>query len=78
MDAEGFGKVLSRLRERAGLTQQQLADRLGVDQASVSRWEREKGEPGVSQVALLASVLGVPVADLIPPAKPPRRRRKKK
>ena len=36
---------VKRLRDRLGLTQQQLADRLGVTVGSVSRWELGKSGP---------------------------------
>jgi transcriptional regulator with XRE-family HTH domain len=79
MSAKRFGTVLKQLREKAGLNQSQLAERLGVDQASVSRWERGQGEPGVSMVKPLAAILGVSAESLInvPAAKPARKPKKK-
>ena len=44
MDMAKFGQFLRRQRRAAGLTQAQLAERLGVSNRSVSRWET-----GVSQ-----------------------------
>jgi transcriptional regulator with XRE-family HTH domain len=77
MAAKRFGDVLKTLRENAGLNQKELAERLGVDQASVSRWERGIGEPGVSMVVPLATILDVPLETLIGPI-PARKRSKKK
>jgi transcriptional regulator with XRE-family HTH domain len=68
MDAGEFGAVLKALRENAGLSQAELAERLNVDQASVSRWERGQGEPGISLAVPLAAILGVDVDRLLNPS----------
>jgi transcriptional regulator with XRE-family HTH domain len=60
MDAERFGPRLRSLREAAGLTQQQLADLVGVKWESVSRWERGTREPSWGNVLALGKALGVP------------------
>ena len=38
-EAQDIGLVLRKLRERAGLSQRELADQLGVQQPAVARWE---------------------------------------
>ena len=60
MAAEDFGGRLRQLREAAGLTQQELADRIGVRWGAISRWERGDREPGWSMVLALGKALGVP------------------
>ena len=59
MDLEAFGGRLKELREQAGLTQQQLADRAGLSLRGVSQWERGVREPGWGSVLALADALGV-------------------
>lgn len=54
-----FASNLQRLRKEAGLTQEALSDRSGIDLASVGRIERAERDPGVRTVARLASGLGV-------------------
>lgn len=44
------------LRKKLGLTQQELAERLGVTQATVNRWEREKKHPSPLAEHLLAEL----------------------
>ncbi len=52
-------------RIAAGMTQQQLADALGISQVSVTRWETGEREPRVSTLKRIASVLGCNLRDLI-------------
>ena len=59
-----FGARLKLLRQEKRLTQQELADRLGVSNKSVSRWE-SGGYPDVATLAPLAKALGVSVDELL-------------
>ena len=47
-------KTIKQLREDAGLTQLDLAYKLGVTPATVSLWERRRVEPQASQVRAIA------------------------
>jgi putative transcriptional regulator len=58
---------LREARTAAGLTQQQLADRLGVDQAVIARWETGVQEPRVRAAVRLSEVLGTTANALWPP-----------
>lgn len=58
------GAKLKSLRKRAGHTQKELADAMGVHFTSVSRWERY-GELPEDRLPELAEALGVEVADLL-------------
>lgn len=57
-------KTIKELREAAGLTQLQLAYRLGVTPGSVSAWERGVTEPRSLQLRALAHELGVSMDDI--------------
>jgi transcriptional regulator with XRE-family HTH domain len=59
MSAAFFGPRLRELREEAGLTQEQLAERAGVKRDAVARWERNNREPSWGNVLALAQALGV-------------------
>jgi len=59
------GPVIKRLREEKGLTQSELADRIGVSAKAVSKWETAKGLPDISLIEPLAKALGVSVMELI-------------
>ena len=54
-----LGERIAAARLEAGLTQQQLADKLGVTQRVVTYWEREAAGLRADQLAQLAEALGV-------------------
>ena len=59
------GQSIACLRRGLGLTQAELAARLGVSDKSVSKWERELSCPDISLLPKAASVLGVTVDELL-------------
>lgn len=61
----GFGDRLARLREEAGLSQIQLADKLGVSQQAVAQWERRTQAVRSDTISKLAEALGLSVAELL-------------
>ncbi len=54
-----FAEKLKRLRESAGLSQQQLADRAGMNRFGVAKLEQGVREPSWATVQVLAKALGV-------------------
>ena len=60
-----FGERIARLRVAAGLTQEQLAEAMGVTQRVVTYWEREARSVRADQLAELAGVLGTGVDALL-------------
>lgn len=56
---------IKELRLKAGLTQVQLAKKMNVDQAAVSRWESGETKPLRKTHKKLAKVLGCTVDDLL-------------
>ena len=69
---QSFSERLKRYRKERNLTQQQLADALGVSNKSVSRWESGGGYPDLPLLVPLAKALGVTVDDLLDEEKPVR------
>jgi transcriptional regulator with XRE-family HTH domain len=59
MGAEWFPARLRELREAAGLTQHDLAKKIGVHVDAVARWEQGRREPSWTTVLALAGALGV-------------------
>ncbi|MBQ9913659.1 MAG: helix-turn-helix domain-containing protein [Clostridia bacterium] len=59
------GNTIKRLRESKGLTQLQLAEKIGVTAKAVSKWETAKGLPDISLMEPLSHALGVSVMELM-------------
>jgi transcriptional regulator with XRE-family HTH domain len=59
-----LGKNLRAARKRLDLTQEELAQRSGVQAGEISRIERDKRDPQVSTVEKLAAGLDLPLARL--------------
>ena len=58
MDAKRVGALISAQRRAQGMTQQQLADRIGVTNRAVSKWETGQGLPDIAVLPELAQALG--------------------
>lgn len=56
--------VIKRLRQEGKLTQSELANRMGVHQATISMWETGERRPPSDKLPELAKHLGVEVGDL--------------
>lgn len=63
--ARAIGKAIARRRTIAGLTQEQVAERLGVGQEAVSRMERGVASLTVARLATLAEIYQCNVAQLV-------------
>lgn len=60
----GF-RPLSTLRLAAGLSQAELADKMDMKQPNIARLEKKPGDPSLSTLQKLATVLGVDVGQVI-------------
>lgn len=60
-----IGDNLRRLRTRAGLTQQEIADKLDVSRVAIGQWEADKSMPRKGNLEQLAGLFNVTVADLM-------------
>lgn len=59
MNLTKSSKLICELRKKCGMTQKQVADILGIEPKTVSKWETGRGFPDVSYVAELADIFGV-------------------
>lgn len=57
-------KGLRRMRKAAGITQEEIGERLGVVKATVSAWERCVTTPSINIAFRIAEILGCSVEDL--------------
>ena len=66
MNQEKIGKFIATLRkEEKKMTQEQFAEKLGVSNRSVSRWENGKTMPDLAMLPIISEELGVSVSELL-------------
>ena len=62
---EFIGEHIAYYRKKAGMTQEQLSEKMGVTAQAVSKWENGLTCPDLDSVARLSEILGVSVEQLI-------------
>ena len=60
-----FSERVKKLREDAGLTQEELAAKLGVSRPAVGMWENKRSRPRLDKMNQLSELFGVPVSELL-------------
>lgn len=60
-----LGSMIAELRKQHGMTQLELAEKMGVTDKAVSKWERDLSCPDINSLPTLAQVLGVSVEELM-------------
>ncbi len=64
-DAATFGDRLAGAREAAGMSQSQLARRLGVKKATIAAWENDLSEPRANRLSMMAGMINVSIMWLL-------------
>ena len=65
MDQIQIGKFIAAYRKEKGMTQAQLAEKMGVSDRAVSKWGTGKNMPDCAIMLDLCSELGITVNDLL-------------
>lgn len=65
MDSKKIGAFIKSLRNKQGMTQNQLAKKLNVTDKAISKWETGKGIPDITMLEPLSIVLGVSLSELM-------------
>lgn len=65
MKKQTFGNMIAVLRKEKGMTQLELAEKMGVTDKAVSKWERDLSFPDVSSLPKLAEIFDVSVDELM-------------
>ena len=66
---QDIGRNLAQLRREHGYSQEKLAERLGVSEQEVSKWERAESAPDTDHLIALAKLYGCTLDALVQPAK---------
>ncbi len=64
-DAATFGDRVAAARDHAGMSQKELAKRLGIRASTLRAWEDDRNEPRANRLSMLAGVLNVSMMWLI-------------
>lgn len=73
MDNAKIGNLIYQLRKEKNMTQLQLAEKLGVSDKAVSKWERGLGSPDLSLMPGLSEIFGVDLEKLLTGEMPPKK-----
>lgn len=65
MTQENIGKFIAEKRKENGMTQEQFAEKLGVTNRSISRWENGKTMPDYSMFPIICETLGVEISEIL-------------
>lgn len=72
-----IGSRIQEYRKKAGLNQEEFAEKMGVSRQAVSKWERDKAYPDLDRFVCICEILDVQVGELIYGKGDERRRRKR-
>lgn len=65
MKKQTFGSMIAEFRKEKGMTQVELAEKMGVTDKAVSKWERDLSFPDVNTIPKLAEIFNVTVDELM-------------
>ena len=65
MNQEKIGKFIAKLRKEKNMTQNELAESLGITDRAISKWENGRGMPDLSLLTPLCEILGVSINELL-------------
>lgn len=65
MKKQTLGMMISSLRKEKGMTQLELAEKMGVTDKAVSKWERDLSLPDINSIPKLAEIFDISVDELM-------------
>ena len=65
MDQNKIGEFIAQCRKEHNMTQMQFAEKLGVTNKAVSKWENGTSDPSTSNLFALAKLYGISVEELL-------------
>ena len=70
-----FGQKLKEIRKNEGLSQEQLAEKIGVSRQAITKWETGKGMPDIENMMILAEIFKTTLDELVSQAMPQNARK---
>lgn len=65
-----FGQKLKEIRKNEGLSQEQLAEKIGVSRQAITKWETGKGMPDIENMMILSEIFKTTLDELVSQAMP--------
>lgn len=65
MNQEKIGKLIAEIRKEKDMTQTDLANKLGITDRAISKWENGRGLPDISLLQNLSEILGITITELL-------------
>ncbi len=63
-EKEYLGQYIAKRRKYMGLTQEELAEKVGVSKSAIAKWETDRGLPDRDNIKRLSVVINVPVEEM--------------
>lgn len=60
-----FAEKLKTIRKQAGMSQEQLAEKLGVSRQAVTKWETDAGVPDIENIMAVSALFGISIDELL-------------
>ena len=60
-----FAEKLKSIRKQAGMSQEQLAEKLGVSRQAVTKWETNGGIPDIENIMAISALFGISIDELL-------------
>ncbi len=60
-----FAEKLKKARKEYGMSQEVLADKLGVSRQAVTKWETDKGLPDIENMLIISKLFGISLDELL-------------
>ena len=60
-----FAEKLKSIRKQAGMSQEQLAEKLGVSRQAVTKWEADAGIPDIENMMAVSALFGISIDELL-------------
>ena len=60
-----FAEKLKSIRKQAGMSQEQLAQKLGVSRQAVTKWETDAGIPDIENIMAISALFGISIDELL-------------